>query len=204
MGVLLYICYMKNEKSVIFCDVDDVVANLCGEWVRLYNAEYGDTLQQKNVTDWDISKFVKPECGDDIFKYLWNDNLYQGVEPIDGASEGIMQLRDLGYRVVFATSCNLKMAGQKLQWLDDYGFLSMDKRGVCKDYIEISDKHLLLGDTLIDDYHHNLNGFQGRRILFNASHNLAISQNDFTFSRAANWEEVVKKLEINRFKLINL
>ena len=189
---------------MIFVDVDDVVADLCSEWVRLYNHEYGDTLRREDITDWNITKFVKPECGNNIFNYLRNHDLYKGVLPIDGASEGVMQLRDLGYRVVFATSCNLKMAGQKLQWLDDYGFLSMDKQGVCKDYIEISDKHLLLGDTLIDDYHHNLNGFNGRRILFKASHNLDVSHSDFTFSRAADWDEVVKKMELNRFKLINL
>lgn len=194
---------MNKEKPVVFVDVDGVVADLLSEWLRLYNIDYDDTLQAENVMDWDVSKFVRPECGDNIFTYLWNDDLYQGVQPIDGALEGIMALRDLGYRVVFATSCNLKMAGQKLQWLDDYGFLNMDKQGICKDYIEISDKHLLLGNTLIDDYHHNLNGFKGRRILFDASHNQDISHNDFKFSRAANWDEVVKNMAPANLKLIN-
>lgn len=192
---------MSDKRPVVFCDVDDVIADLCTEWVRLYNADYDDTLRREDVTDWNIAKFVKPECGDAIFNYFHNKDLYDKVLPVEGSTHGIFALREMGYRVVYATSCNISMAGLKLQWLDDYGFLSMDMRGISKDYIEVSDKHLLLGDTLIDDYHHNLNGFQGRRILFNASHNAGVSHNDFAFTRAADWDEVVNKLSVNRFKL---
>ena len=192
---------MSDKKPVVFCDVDGVIADLLTEWVRLYNIDHNDNLRHQDVTDWDVSKFVKPESGYAIFDILHRKDLYEGVLPIDGALDGIMAIRELGYRVVYATSCNISMAGLKLQWLDDYGFISMDKQGISKDYIEVSDKHLLLGDTLIDDYHHNLNGFQGRRILFNASHNISIPQNSFTFTRAADWNEVVNKLSVNRFKL---
>jgi 5'(3')-deoxyribonucleotidase len=189
------------KKETVFCDVDDVVAGLCTEWIRLYNAEYDDTLRREDVTDWNIAKFVKPECGADIFKYLHRKDLYDGVLPIDGAWEGVFALREMGYRVVFATACNISMAGLKLQWLDDHGFLSMDMRGISKDYIEINDKHLLRGGTLIDDYPVNLDGFEGRRLLFSAPHNQSLSDDEFVFTRAADWTEVVKRMEIKRFRL---
>ena len=77
----------------------------------------------------------------------------------------------------------------------------MDMRGISKDYIEISDKHLLLGDTLIDDYHVNLNGFEGRRILFEASHNKTVSHDEFAHAKAADWKQVIDLMTTKRYKL---
>lgn len=183
---------MKNKR--IFVDVDEVCAHLGNEWVYRYNTKYNDNLQYESVTDWDISKFVKPECGGKMFEFLHETDLYKNVQPIEGALVGVEALRSLDYRVIFATATNMFQAGQKLRWLHEHGFITKLEHGnQSKDYIEVCDKHLLSGHALIDDYPKNLEGFEGRRILFDQGHNR--TSTDPSFTRVYHWEEI-----INQFK----
>ncbi|WP_167856349.1 5' nucleotidase, NT5C type [Hymenobacter metallicola] len=178
------------SEKVIFCDVDGVVADLGPEWVRRYNADYNDNLCYKTgVTGWDMTPFVKPECGQKIYNYLHDKTLYDGVQPIEGSVEGVARLRELGFRVVFATSTNVHMAGRKLLWLAEHGFLDLKYGTLSPDYMEVHDKSLLHGGALIDDGEHNLKNFCGIRILFSARHNAAV--NNPSFFRVNNWKEVV-------------
>lgn len=136
---------------VIGVDVDGVCANLMPEWLRRYNAEFGDALTPDDITEWNIRKFVKPEAKTRIFDYLHDSDLYERVEPIDGALEGVRKIRANGNRVVFVTSAVTGHAGQKLLWLRRHGFLSCSNPYPCRDYFEATDKALLNLHYLIDD-----------------------------------------------------
>jgi len=156
---------------IIFIDVDDVVADLISAWLARYNKDWNDSLASDMITEWEISKFVKPECGDRIYEYLEDPALYDTVQPIapSTAKAALYRLRLLGHRIVFATTSVNGSAGRKLRWLYDYGFL--EKSRIQKDYIEVSDKGLLYGDILIDDGYHNITTFKGFPILFDRFHN---------------------------------
>jgi len=150
---------------VIACDVDDVVCDLVTEWVRLYNRDYFDTLSTSDITEWDIFKFVKPECGKKIYDYLDSPFLYDYIYPIVGSIDGVLSLRDAGHRVVFVTSAVNGCAGRKLRWLQEWGYFP-EKRKSEKDYIECHDKALIRADVIIDDGPHNLRSFIGKRVQF--------------------------------------
>ena len=140
---------------VILCDVDGVVAALHTAWYRLYNEKYDDTLTVDKVKQWDLAKVVKPECGmDGMMALLATPGMYQQVEPIEGAMAGVQALKDMGHRVVFATSCYHNTFDQKREWLIWHGFIErcdFDPRGQPADLIAANDKSMCDGGLLIED-----------------------------------------------------
>lgn len=162
-----------EEQKVAIVDVDGVCADLLPPWIAQYNRDYKDNLIPYDITGWDLVKFVKPECGKEIYKYLDYPELYDDVEPVHGSLEGVRTLRRLGYRVIFATSSTQAHAGRKLLWLLEHEFLGEDDMvfSTCKNYVEIHDKSMLRGDIMIDDALHNVESFKGFPILFRCAQN---------------------------------
>lgn len=174
------------KAPVVLCDVDEVVADLNAEWLRRYNAKYGDSLTPEDITDWDLSNVVKPECGRKIFNFLRMPNLYRHVEPIPGAKEGVETLRRDGYRVVFVTSCVVGSMDQKVRWLLGHGFIN----GVHspRDLVITKDKAMVRGDILIDDGLHNVQAYPGPTILMDRPYNRNVNHP----MRAKDWNDVVR------------
>ena len=175
-----------NAPKTIAADVDGFLANLHKSWYARYNEDYNDNLQAEDVTEWGVHKFVKPECGNRIYEYLKDPSLYDDVLPYVGALETIKELKRLGYRVVYATSSPIESSGRKFFWLKQYGFIREQK-----DYIEVSDKSLVRADILIDDYQGNLDGFEGKKILFAQPWNMSERDNP-NYLYAGTWKEVLR------------
>lgn len=190
---------MKNFSNTIIVDVDGTVADLMPAWINRYNNDYQDSLVPDQLISWDVDGYVKPECGKKIFDYLSDKTLYDNVLPITGALTGINALRELGYRVVFGTACNMNMGGRKLQWLADHHFLTLLHGTLSYDYIEINDKSLLSGSAfaIIDDAPKNLRGFE-QPILFRQPHNHAGNPNQPATFHAADWPDVLRYLSAPR------
>jgi 5'-nucleotidase len=180
----------------ILCDVDGVCADLLSEWLGRYNSDYGDTVTPEQVSAWDVSKFVKPECGKKIFGYLHLPELYEAVQPIRGAWRGLRTLEEVGHRVIFITTCvGPEMVVAKLGWLNAHDFL-LDTHGKLRPVLFLDDatpKRVLRGDVLIDDYDKNLRDFGGRGVLLDCAYN----RHDETFTRACGWNEVVNAIMEN-------
>lgn len=145
-----------KDKKIVFVDVDDVSALLHVVWLKWYNEDYNDNFTVKDWISWGVENLVKPECGLKIYSYLKNPKIYDDVKPRKGAVEGVNALRELGYRVLFATSSPIEVIGRKFYWLKDWGFEPKER-----DYIEIRDKSLLKGDYLFDDSFDNIRTFSG-------------------------------------------
>lgn len=179
------------SQLTVFVDVDGVAADLETAWLARYNEAYMDDLRPEDLGGWRMDDKVKPECGTKIYDYLEDPDLYDEVEPVEGALEGVDQLRRRGLHVVFATSSPNGSAGAKLRWLLKHGFLPAIRVGSTHpDYIEIHSKGLLRGDILIDDGPHNIQAFNGYAILFERFHN-----RDFEWPvRAKGWLAVTDLL----------
>lgn len=134
----------------IIVDVDDTLCDLLTEWIGRYNILWDDILTVQNITRWNLHELVKPECGKRIYEILEDENLYDHISPYSGSLEFINQLRKDHHHVIFVTSPYGKSAGQKLQWLSNYGFLPKNLK-YHSDYIECSDKTLICGDYIVDD-----------------------------------------------------
>ena len=169
-------------RATIAIDIDGVVADTHLAWYAQYNKDYHDTLTPDMVTEWDLHKFVKPECGTKIYEYL-TPKLYKKVQPNPDALDYVKFARIL-HRIIFVTSVYHE-AGAKFDWLKRFGFFDgVDKPA--KDYIECNDKSLITADMLIDDGPHNFEGFKGFPLLFNQPWN----KNNKGWARAMNFDEV--------------
>ena len=176
----------KKQMKIVYIDVDDVCAKLSTVWLGRYNKDYDDHLTEEDITDWDIHKFTKPECNLKIYKYLEDPNMYNEVMRREGACDGVNSLREMGYRVLFATSCPVEVAGRKFYWLKQWDFIKKER-----DYIEIRDKSLLKGDYMIDDNYDNCRGFTGYGYLLKAPWNIKYKW----YHRVEDWAEFVAILK---------
>lgn len=176
-------------QPIIAVDVDGVLADLHVEWLKRYNAEFNDTLTFENISRWEMQMLVKPECGKKIFNYLRDSDLYDNVPPVQDSQVGVKALRDMGYRVVYVTSCVRGMADQKWDWLEKHGFL--EAAFSQRDLIIAHDKSLIRADILVDDYHENFKGWEGIGYLFDAPYNRD-AKLPVMVDRRIGWAEVVK------------
>ena len=188
-------------KLTILCDVDEVCADMNGELLRRYNARFDDNLTVWDLTDWDYTQFVKPECGNQIYDILREDDFYDDVVPITGALNGVETLRAMGHEVVFVSSCLTNTHDAKLRWLMRHGFVPQGFRS--KRFIPAAEKWRVMGHVLIDDGPHNITEWAENKtfapsILFQQPHNSFFSTPPGC-SRAYGWINVLEKVdEISR------
>ncbi len=136
----------------IVCDLDGIVVNLIDAWLDCYNSEYNDKLTVAGVKEWDISLFVKPECGKKIFDYLGYAGFFEVLEPIPGAIKALKQLQDDGHEIVICSATEVPEAAKgKMIWLKKHlPFIPKDN------IVFTHGKHHIHGDILIDDSPHNI------------------------------------------------
>lgn len=169
------------EKEVIVAvDVDDVVADLTGAWVKKYNRKYRDNLQREAITDWNVSKFVVPECGEKVFEYFESKTLYNSIKPVKDSLEGVNLLKTLS-RVIFVTCPTIGTAGRKYLWLKEHGYIDD-----LTDYIEAKDKSLVKYTYIIDDKYDNVK-HNNLNLLFNQPWNRKYSYPN----RVNSWREII-------------
>lgn len=170
---------------IIGLDIDDVCANLFKEWIRRYNERYNDTVSETDIRTWTISNYCTKCTKDELFEILGEPDVYEHVDPVEGALETVNWLRAQKnsdgtpkYRVIFVSACvSLASAGQKFEWLLNRGFFGNiqdtwdNRRKVMKDYFPVCDKSLVNVDVLVDDNLDNVRTTSGVGLLFHRPHN---------------------------------
>ena len=175
-------------KNIIAIDVDDTVLDLMSTWLSLYNAEFNDNLKREQITDWNISQFVKSEAKDRMYEYIEYPDVFYGSLPIENSLQGINLLKSLGNRIVYITANNPENC--KYHWLVENGFLDNKE-----DFICALDKSLIYCDYMIDDKYENIINSWGFGTLFNQSWNLQYEYSD----RATDWDDIIKMIEEGKF-----
>lgn len=169
---------------LIIVDVDDVSLQSMPAWLAFYNSWYDDNLRPSDITDWDMIKFVKPECGEKIYDILARPDFYASVLPVPGARRGVRTLRGQGHRILFVTA---GFHPQKLFALQNHGLIGCTWEDMV-DYAILHDKWLIRADAIIDDNVKTVLAFPGLRILYTRSWNKK-AQGDF--HRVRTWKEAV-------------
>lgn len=146
---------MISNKPTIAFDVDGVLCNLMDVWLHRYNEDYEDSLTPSDIREWDVSLFVRPECGRKIFGYIEDPSIYDDCKPYSGALETVTVLRNY-YNIKFVTAISGNTSGVKLNWLFNNGFFVKGDS-----YVEASDKSRISANILVDDYFNNVFNFVG-------------------------------------------
>lgn len=159
----------EPKELVIGLDVDDVLLDLVGQWLTEYNEEWSDTLDKKDLHEWDFTKFVKPECGKRVYRLL-KPEMYDRIKPLDGAVEFVQEIRNMGHVPRYITAC-----GDPKNKRQHHAFAVAKHSSLIRHGIAVGNELLIPGrdksrapvDILIDDREENVESFRnGIAILF--------------------------------------
>lgn len=170
----------------IFVDMDDVIADAYKAHIDVYNKDFNEQLTLEDTYGREVWESVPKDRQQSVIDHMFRVGFFKDLEVIPDSQELLAELCKKHDVFIASTATEFPHSlREKSDWLDKFfPFISWRQRILC------GDKHILRGDVLIDDYAHNLKGFQGRGIMFTSPHNVK----DTTFERANNWKEVAEKL----------
>ena len=159
----------EPHELVVGLDVDDVLLNLTDRWLFEYNEKWDDNLERQDLTEWDFTKFVKPECGKRVYQFL-RPEMYQHIEPLDGAVEFVQAIRDRGHTPRYITACGDPKKKKQHMAFATAKHSSLIRHGLAQGgeiLVPTRDKSRVATDMLIDDRIENVESFRnGLGILF--------------------------------------
>lgn len=180
------------KAKTVAIDQDQVLADLLKGWIDINNRICGDTLDYKDIDEWDVSKFTKNGKG--VYKVLSDPSIYDNVPVIPHSVEAVGKMQEVGYDVFVVTSANNNpvLIDAKLRWLGKH-FSMIPKKNI----IFCDRKGFINMDYLIDDKPENLKDYNirnpsGTPILFHANHN----KDDKRYLRATSWGNAIAMMGI--------
>lgn len=165
----------------IAIDQDQVLADLNSKWLRVYNEEWNDNLCHHDITDWNISAFTKPQCGVKMYEIIERPGFYSDLDIIAGAGRGVRELKAMGCDITVVSASPMTAYTDKHIWLNKH-FPEIDN------IIFAQDKSWISADVMIDDGTHNLETFNGYKLLYDMPYN----KSEHRFARMKDWEEIVE------------
>lgn len=174
------------RKLTVLVDMDDVLELLSKGWVEYLNDKYHLNVNWRDVKQWDVSKSFPTLTRDQVYAPLYDDALWDRVEPQPDAFEYLLKLIVDGHRVFIVTASTYETLPAKMSKVlfKYFPYLGWDN------VIVTSCKQVVNGDVLIDDAPHNLEGGLYKKILMSAPHNESYNAEANGMKRVNNWREV--------------
>jgi len=185
-------------KIRICVDMDDVLADLMPEWVKLYRLKTNDK-RELNITEWEIHKSLPAMPKNEVYDLLNEEGLFLNCKPIEGAINGLTKvISDDRFKLIILTSAASKYAfSEKLKWMKNYfgsGILPhVFASSSSKSKNMLSDCY----DVIIDDSGHVMKSLEDSdvvKILFDRPHNKELPEDLYDY-RVYSWPEIIDKLE---------
>lgn len=171
--------------KTLLIDMDSVICDLMSEWHKRYNQDYNDDLSFKRLKCWSTEKYVKPECGNQIYQYLNQPGLFECLLPYPHAIEVLERLHK-SYDILIVTSSPTYAFTEKEKWVENY-LPFIGRRNI----IFSHRKDMICGDLLFDDAPHNLEAFQ-------ATGRKAVAM-DYPYNQSVNVDRVNNWLEFEEY-----
>lgn len=195
----MYKTLSKHSRKIntILCDIDEVVNNLISRILERYNKKYNDTLRFDDITEYEIKKFLKPEC-ENIFDEFCTDEFLYSLDVQPKAKEVIEELLEK-YNFYFVSSKFPEHVKITDDWLKHH-FNGYD----CSKLITCRNKSLVHGDILIDDCIGNFATDNNKvrpvkyNFIFDKPWNRTCIEDNVRTFRVHGWEEIselIGKLE---------
>lgn len=153
------------RKTVVGCDIDEVINMQIKEILKLYNAKYNDFLKYEDMTNYNIQRFLKSQCKH-LFEEFCTDEFIEGLQ-ISLDDIDILTKLNSECQLYFCTARHPYVIAATDRWLEKN--LPWYHSG---QLIRCKDKYLLKLDYLIDDYIGNLVGGSYRKIMITRPWNI--------------------------------
>lgn len=176
---------------IILIDMDDTIENLTEAWINYANKRFGTAVRAADVTTWDPSEAFPTVSHEEMYALLLEDELYETVEPFEGATHYLQKLISDGHEIFIVTNSPYQVMKAKMEKVLFRHFPFIEWKNV----IITGSKALIKGDVLIDDGVHNLLNGDYAKLLFTAPHNRSFDASANDMIRVGSWEEVYRAIE---------
>ena len=181
---------MKKKLSIAV-DLDSTLNNLDEVWILGdYNQLYQDNLTAEDMVTWDTHKYVKPECGRNVYDILAAPGYFRNLGLKDAWTKESFQWLYENFDVYIVSSCHPDTVTDKVAWVTNHFPFFDTKR-----FITCHHKGLINTDLLIDDGPHNVVEFKQESLLMDAAYNRHLLGIDHDFKRVSNWKEIRQHLQ---------
>lgn len=165
-------------------DLDGVLNNMHEEWINRYNKDYDDNLTIDDIKGWGIQEYVKPECGDKMLDYVFQEGFFNSLKPQKHSVEVTRELMK-HYEVYIVTATHPEQFEEKYKWLQRYfAHIPLDRIVVAQD------KTVVNVDLLIDDAAHNITTFPNKVLVYDYEWNRHLK----SYERVYGWKDIADKL----------
>ena len=181
-----------SKIKTIKVDIDGVLRDILPTMCDKYNYAFGTYLTPSDVSEYDVSKafpLIESELNISAVDYFFNihgEDIFRNSKPYDGAIEGINKLHDLGYKITIVSSqATDENKIDTILWLKYHDVKYHD---LCF----TTDKNIVKGDYMVDDYPKNLFNITGdcQCVLIDAPYNKTCNN----FTRFQSFIEFVNSL----------
>lgn len=172
----------------ILIDMDDVIADAEARFLEWYERDFGIHYTKADIQGTKLHMIVPEEHRSVVKEYPFRKGCFKDLPIIENSIEIIRELNNRFDVYIASAAMEFPYSlPEKYEWLDEhFPFIHWKRRIFC------GDKSVLKGDMLIDDHDFNLSVFEGRRIMFTASHNV----NETKYERLDNWLDAEKLFDL--------
>lgn len=163
----------------IAIDMDEVIADVLPKFLDIYYQLFNVRLQTQ---DYWGKKVYQINGADQIRSYLHDKGFFLDLPVMPGSQETVQWL--MQYYDVYITTAAMEFRSSfedKYDWIErHFPFIHW------KNIVFCGDKSIIQADYMIDDHAFNLRTFNGKGLLYTASHNI----HETGFTRVNNWQEI--------------
>ncbi len=163
----------------IALDMDEVLADVVSKFLDIYESNHGRRPRPEEYRGKKIYQLPGAEGMRDV---LFEPGFFRDLGVMSGSQEVVKELME-DYEVFVVTAAQefRNSLTDKYDWLEaHFPFISWEN------YVFCGNKQIVRADYMIDDHVFNLEGFQGKGLLYTASHNMEDNQ----FTRVNDWQEI--------------
>lgn len=167
-------------------DMDEVIADAAKKLKAWYKEDQGIIIQEDDIQGKDLKEAVIREHFYLFHKYANTPGFFSDLDLIPDAGT-VLEKLNARYDL-FIVSAAVEFPNSlkdKYDWIrEKLPFISWRQICLC------GSKSLVQTDIMIDDRTRNFANFKGRKILYDAHHNI----NETDYERVRNWKEIELKL----------
>ena len=171
-----------STRKRICVDMDEVMADAVAEHLIRYNRDHNVNLTKEDLRGKRFWQVVPERHHAILDDYLRAEDFFEDLDVMPDAPRVLAELQR--HFEIFIASAAMEVPtsfNAKYRWLErHFPFIPHTHIVFC------GDKSILLADYLIDDNPRQLELFSGTGILYDAPHNIAITN----YTRVRNWQEI--------------
>ena len=172
--------------QTIAVDMDEVITDTVAKLKAWYFRDYGKYYHDDELLGRELRHAIPAEHLPAYQGYLNTPGFFRDLEPMEGSVEVLRRLNDRYELYLVSAAMEFPYSlKDKLDWaLERLPFLTWKQVCLC------GSKHIVQTDIMLDDRPRNFTRFQGRKILYSATHNAGETR----YERVDNWAQVAEKL----------